>query len=101
LAFPTFSFGQLRKSGSQISSERHHTALMPRHHKYLFLQDGSTAPMILGHKVSGLQGYRGTAEDADQAEEVNNSDVVDELIPVRSERGLFLLWGEILAKAEA
>src|SRR6266404_5921301 len=29
---------QLRKSGSQISSECHHTSLMPRHQKYLFLQ---------------------------------------------------------------
>src|SRR5438552_2833150 len=36
--FPTSNFCQLRKSGSQISSERHHTSLMPRHHKYLFLQ---------------------------------------------------------------
>jgi hypothetical protein len=31
--------------------------------------------MILGHKVFGLQG--GTGEDADQAEEVNNSELVD------------------------
>jgi hypothetical protein len=49
--------------------------------------------MILGHKVFALQG--GTGEDADQAEEVNNSELVDWADPRSNQvRGILLVLGQ-------